>query len=133
MTGTLHSLEPDGKLAREIAERGLTGERHATRTRELSRLHGYDTKYAMHALRIAYQGIELLTTGRITLPVPEPERSALRRVRAGEQPLDDVLAHLDGVTTRLEEVTDGADLPAKPDVAAVDAFIVRAYRTSWEG
>jgi uncharacterized protein len=112
--------------------RGLTGERHATRTRELSRLHGYDTKYAMHALRIAYQGIELLTSGRITLPVPEPERSALRRVRAGEEPLDDVLAHLDGVTTRLEEVTDGADLPAKPDVAAVDAFIVRAYRTSWE-
>ena len=28
----------------------------------------------MHALRIAYQGIELLSTGRITLPVPEPER-----------------------------------------------------------
>ena len=73
--------------------RGLTGERHATRTRELSKLHGYDTKYAMHALRIAYQGIELLATGRITLPVPEPERSELRRVRAGEVPLDDVLAH----------------------------------------
>jgi uncharacterized protein len=32
--------------------RGLTGERHATRTRELSSEHGYDTKYAMHALRI---------------------------------------------------------------------------------
>src|SRR3954447_22501127 len=55
--------------------RGLTGERHATRTRELSRLHGYDTKYAMHALRIGYQGIELLTSGRISLPVPEPERA----------------------------------------------------------
>ena len=36
--------------------RGLTGERHATRTRELSELHGYDTKYAMHALRIAVPG-----------------------------------------------------------------------------
>ena len=75
--------------------RGLTGERHATRTRELSKLHGYDTKYAMHALRIAYQGIELLSTGRITLPVPEPERSELRSVRNGELALDDVLARID--------------------------------------
>jgi predicted nucleotidyltransferase len=32
--------------------RSLLGERHATRTRELSAEHGYDTKYAMHALRI---------------------------------------------------------------------------------
>jgi hypothetical protein len=26
----------------------------------------------MHALRLGLQGIELLTNGRITLPVPEP-------------------------------------------------------------
>ena len=41
---------------------------------ELVAVHGYDTKYAMHALRLGLQGIELLTTGRITLPVPEPDR-----------------------------------------------------------
>jgi predicted nucleotidyltransferase len=50
--------------------RGLLGERHAIRTCELAREHGYDTKYAMHALRIGIQGIELLQTGRISLPVP---------------------------------------------------------------
>jgi predicted nucleotidyltransferase len=112
--------------------RGLTGERHATRTRELSRLHGYDTKYAMHALRIAYQGIELLSFGRITLPVPEPERSELRRVRAGEVSLEDVLGHLEGVTTRLREVVEDSSLPDAPDTGAVDAFLVHAYRTAWE-
>jgi predicted nucleotidyltransferase len=111
--------------------RGLVGERHATRTRELSTLHGYDTKYAMHALRIAYQGIELLTTGRITLPVPEPERSSLRRVRAGEVPLEDVLAHLDGVSARLEELGLDPSLPARTDVAAVEAFLVQTYRETW--
>jgi hypothetical protein len=46
---------------------------HASRP-ELVAAHGYDTKYAMHALRLGLQGIELLTTGRITLPVPEPDR-----------------------------------------------------------
>ena len=34
------------------------------RTREKSSAHGYDTKYGMHALRIAHQGRELLITGR---------------------------------------------------------------------
>ena len=111
--------------------RGLTGERHATRTRELSARHGYDTKYAMHALRIAVQGIELVTTGRVTLPVPEPDRSVLRAVRAGELPLDDVLARIDGAAAQLEEVTADAQLPAKPDVARVDAFLVRTYLEAW--
>jgi hypothetical protein len=57
------------------------GERHPTRTRERSREHGYDTKYAMHALRIGYQGIELLATGRITLPMADPERGVARGTR----------------------------------------------------
>src|SRR4051812_23952195 len=113
--------------------RGLTGERHATRTRELSRLHGYDTKYAMHALRIAYQGIELLSSGRITLPVPEPERSQLRQVRAGEVPLEDVLVVLDGVTAQLEELAMDSSLPARTGVAAGDAFLVQTYRGAWAG
>ncbi len=92
--------------------RGLTGERHATRTRELSTRHGYDTRYAIHAL-------------------PEPDRSVLRSVRAGELPLDDVLARIDGAAAQLQEVTAGAQLPAKPDVARVDAFLVRTYLEAW--
>src|SRR3712207_5861454 len=72
----------------DAQRRGLLGERHTPRARELSAAHGYDTKYAMHALRIAHQGHELLTTGRISLPVGEPERSRLMDVRRGEVPLD---------------------------------------------
>jgi hypothetical protein len=54
----------------------MTGEAGAHTNRlELVAVHGYDTKYAMHALRPGLQGVELLTTGRITLPVPEPHRS----------------------------------------------------------
>jgi hypothetical protein len=115
----------------EAQRKGLTGERHATRARELSRLHGYDTKYAMHALRIGHQGIELLTTGRITLPMPEPVRSELRRVRSGEVALGAVLAELDRVTARLEEATRSADLPERSDLDRVDAFVVDAYQRSW--
>ena len=85
----------------------------------------------MHALRIAYQGIELLSTGRITLPVPEPERSELRSVRNGELALDDVLERIDAATVQLEELATDASIPAKPEVARVDEFLVRTYRAAW--
>jgi predicted nucleotidyltransferase len=111
--------------------RGLTGERHATRTRELSKLHGYDTKYAMHALRIAVQGIELLSSGRITLPVPEPERSVLREVRSGAMELDEVLERIDAATVQLEELAADPSLPPRPDITRVDEYLVRTYRAAW--
>jgi uncharacterized protein len=95
-------------------------------------MHGYDTKYAMHALRIGHQGIEFLTTGRIALPVAEPERGALREVRAGVVPRDDVLARIDAAAARLAEVSEDPALPAQPDAGAVDRFVVHAYRSAWD-
>ncbi|WP_445150929.1 DNA polymerase beta superfamily protein [Baekduia sp. Peel2402] len=111
--------------------RSLRGERHATRTRELSATHGYDTKYAMHALRIGHQGIELLQTGRISLPVAEPDRTRLRGVRAGEPPLSEILEQIEDATERLRAAADAADLPPDADLARIDAFLGDAYRTAW--
>ena len=109
----------------------LTAEAQPSRTRELSAVHGYDTKYAMHALRIAHQGRELLETGRISLPVPEPERSRLMAIRRGTVPLDEVLAELDDAVRTLEALAASDDLPPEPDAAALDAFLVDAYARAW--
>lgn len=115
----------------DAQRRGLLGDRHATRTRELSAEHGYDTKYAMHALRIAHQGRELLSTGRITLPIAEPERSRLMEVRRGEIPLTAVLERLHAQGMALEQQIVDANHPDEPDRDRVDRFLVRAYRTRW--
>ena len=117
----------------DAQRRGLVGERHAPRTRELSPTYGYDTKYAVHALRIAHQGQELLRTGRITLPIAEPERSRLLEVRRGEVPLRDVLRRLHEQAQLLEDVMLDAGLRGEPDRDAVDAFLVDAYRRVWAG
>lgn len=37
---------------------------------ELVERYGYDVKYASHALRLAYQGLEIARDGRLTLPMP---------------------------------------------------------------
>ena len=115
----------------DAQRRGLVGDRHMPRAREMSEEHRYDTKYAMHALRIAHEGHELLTRGRITLPVQEPARSRLMEVRRGQVPLDDVLAELDDATARLEAAIVSSDLPEDADRDSIDQFLIDAYRRAW--
>lgn len=115
----------------DAQRRGLLGERHATRTRELSGEHGYDTKYAMHALRIAHQGRELLTTGRITLPVSEPDRQSLMEVRRGELSLTQVLDRLHEQGAQLERATLASQLPDEADHDAIDRYLGSAYERAW--
>lgn len=111
----------------------MTGESGAHTNRpELVAEHGYDTKFAMHALRLGVQGIELLTTGRITLPVPEPDLSWLRQVRRGEVPLPEVVTALDDLERRLAEVGADAAVPDEPDRAWVDAWLHRSHLRFWE-
>lgn len=115
----------------EAQRRSLLAAPEAARARERSAHHGYDTKYAMHALRIGVQGVELLQTGRISLPVPEPDRTWLRAIRAGTVALEEVVTEIDAVTARLEALTAGGGLPDRPDAARVDAFLVSAYERAW--
>lgn len=115
----------------DAQRRALLSGAGGNRTRELSREHGYDTKYAMHALRIAAQGTELLTTGRITLPVPEPDRSRLMEVRRGEVPVDEVAARLERAAAGLEDAAARTALPARPDADRINAFLVDAHLRFW--
>jgi hypothetical protein len=113
--------------------RGLLGQRHATvRDREVGPT-GYDTKFAMHALRIGYQGVEFLTDGTMRLPVAEPLRSHLMDVRAGKLALQEVLDELDEVAEQLNQVRQSADLPESPDYARVNRFLAEAYQRAWSG
>jgi hypothetical protein len=111
----------------------MTGQSSARTNRpELVATHGYDTKFAMHALRLGAQGVELLTTGRITLPVPEPDLGYLRQVRRGEVPLDDVVARIDEAEARLGVLRDSTALPAEPDRRWVDEWLHRSHLSYWE-
>jgi uncharacterized protein len=110
----------------------MTGEVGAHTNRpELVAIHGYDTKYAMHALRLGVQGVELLTTGRITLPIPEPDREYLRSVRRGEVSLDDVVDRVGAAEAELIRLRSTASVPEQPDRAWVDGWLHRSYTRRW--
>jgi hypothetical protein len=109
---------------------GARGQKRVNRP-ELVEAHGFDTKYAMHALRLGDQGLELLHAAQVTLPMPEPERSSVMAVRLGQRSFDEVLAEIEEVEHRLEEALQRTALPQRPDDDAVNAFLVEAYREAW--
>jgi uncharacterized protein len=113
----------------KAAMTGQTGE-HTNRP-ELVAVHGYDTKHAMHALRLGLQGVELLTTGRITLPVPEPDREYLRSIRRGERPLAEVVEAITAAEARLIELRYSPAIPDQPDRCWVDEWLHRSYLSFW--
>ena len=115
--------------AQQAAMTGGTGA-HTNRP-ELVAVHGYDTKYAMHALRLGFQGVELLTTGRLTLPVPEPQRSYLRAIRRGEVRLAEVVDAVTAAESELVSLRDSSALPPEPDRAWVDAWLHRSHLRYW--
>lgn len=115
--------------AQKTAITGASGA-HTNRP-ELAAVHGYDTKHAMHALRLGLQGIELLTTGRITLPVPEPRRSYVRAIRRGEIPLPEVVGAVTDAESRLARV--GATAACPPSRTGAGSTIGSIAATSSTG
>jgi len=111
-------------------KKGLTGERGVRVKRpELVERHGYDTKFALHALRVGYQGIALMAEGRIPVPVSPPELAVLRAVRAGQVSYADVLGRIDDAEARLRRLVKACD--REPDIPAIEAFLVDAHLRHW--
>jgi len=111
----------------------LTGERGQKRIHrpELEQMYGFDTKYAMHMLRLGYQGVELLTTGRLSLPMREPERSFLLDVRRGKVSEEDCFARAGELERQLAELERTSVLPDAPDERRVEEWVLDTYRRSW--
>jgi predicted nucleotidyltransferase len=113
----------------------LLGERGQMNVKrpELVDEHGYDTKYAMHMLRLGFQGVEFLETGKLSLPIAEEERAFILAVRKGEVDLNDVLTQAGDLERRVEDLLDTSPLPPKPDSDYVNRWLVGAYTSAWAG
>ena len=108
------------------------GERARTVSRpDLVEKYGYDTKFAMHALRLAYQGLELLTTGGLTVPVAEPALSTLRAVRQGLVDEAEALRLIEDVEADLRQKV--ADCSLVADRYVINLFMVDTHRAHWNG
>ena len=81
--------------------------------------------------RLGVQGIEFLTSGRITLPIAEPHLSRLRAVRRGEIELAEVLEDIARAEATLDELRVASTVPDQPDRAWVDDWLHRTHLAYW--
>ncbi|WP_280465965.1 DNA polymerase beta superfamily protein [Nocardia brasiliensis] len=135
---------PERFLSRQVAGRfigylesqrdqmlGVKSKKHTNRP-ELVDVYGFDSKFAYHMVRLGLQGIEVLTTGRITLPMPEPHRTWLTDLRHGRHTKEEALAAAEDLAEQLRVLEVSADLPAAPDYEVIDRWLTATYLQWWE-
>jgi predicted nucleotidyltransferase len=112
--------------ARLVGERGS---KNCNRPELLER-YGFDTKYAYHMLRLGFQGLEFLQTGKLELPCKE--RDYLISVRTGMVPLVQIQQHVKELEAELEAWLNKTHLPDEPNYADVNRLLVDWYTWYWQ-
>jgi predicted nucleotidyltransferase len=89
---------------------------------ELEARYGYDTKHAMHLLRLLRMGEEILREGVVR--VLRPDAEWLLMVRNGALTYDQVLTYAAEHKARLAATTAHSPLPEEPDEKAADRLLI---------
>lgn len=110
-----------GALRRWEAYEAWRAERNPARA-ELERRFGYDTKHAMHLVRLMKMGIEALATG--DLSVRRPDADELRAIRDGALSYDALVARAESLRAQMVAAAASSSLPADVDPAFVDALVL---------
>ncbi len=89
--------------------------------RELEAKYGYDTKHAMHLVRLMRMAEEIMRRGEAI--VRRPDADELNAVRHGQWKFDDLLQWAQDKEKAILAIK-GSPLPYEPDRAALDALLV---------
>lgn len=88
--------------------------------------YGYDTKHAMHLIRLLKMGSEVLTQG--TLIVRRPDAEWLLGIRDGAHDYETLLELAETMTASLDREMRSSALPDTPDQDAVERLLVRLHK-----
>lgn len=103
------------KIFDEYGQRALLAEQN----------NGVDWKALMHAVRVAAEAKELLSTGNIIFPRPEAE--LLLKIRKAELPYKQVAEMIEQGLVDLEAASVASTLPKEPNQKWIDDLVSTAY------
>lgn len=106
-------------MARVVAEYGKRALMAETQ-------QGVDWKALSHAVRVGHQAVELLSTGRITFPLPNAAH--VLEIKQGKMLYQDVAAEIEELLVAVEDAAEASVLPDEPDMEWIDDFVAAAYR-----
>lgn len=93
-----------------------------------------DWKAMMHALRIVDEGVELLSTRRLVLPVPHERAAELLAIKRGERDIEALRAELSQKVDYLKTLELQSDLPKdSPELRSSFADFMSHWLRVWYG
>jgi predicted nucleotidyltransferase len=99
--------------------------------RDLVEKYGFDTKYAMHVLRLGKQGVEIGKNGKLQFPASPETVKFYRQVRTGEYSLPEVIQFVARYEEELQHYIQYAQLPDQPQYDEIEKWLVSVYQKHW--
>lgn len=110
---------------------GIRGQARLSNRPELIERFGWDVKYGSHMIRLALQGIELMETGKISLPMPIEERYAIRGIREGKLSKEATLEWAEELERQLRTIIGISSLPLYPDYNKINTTLTNMHQSYW--
>jgi len=92
--------------------------------------HGYDTKFAMHLMRLLYEGLDIMVAKQLIYPCPH--RKQLKAIRNGEWDLAKVLAEAERLEHLIDEAYVKSDLQYGADQAKIEKLQMSMLEGYWQ-
>lgn len=77
---------------------------YGSRAKQAAENEGHDWKALSHAVRVTYQAIELLETGKLTLPLNVDHANHLKMIKIGHVAFENVQEHIEANVDRIDEL-----------------------------
>lgn len=90
---------------------------------------GYDTKHAMHLVRLLRMGYEAVTEG--VLRARRPDADELLAVRNGAWSYEEVVAYAEMMDAKVRAAVETSPLPQKPDTKLAAALVLEVQDMIW--
>jgi hypothetical protein len=97
----------------------------------LEEKYGYDTKHAMHLIRLLRVGREILLEGDVIVDRYHLDRGHLLNIRNGKFTYDEILEESQIIMDDIEHLKTHSTLPKKADRIAIEAMMIELYEDYW--
>ncbi len=110
----------------------LNGMRNKRTNRpELVHKHGYDTKYAYEAIKIGFEGVDLMTNHGIYLPGSPQEIESLMEIRNGKLSKEEFLKYAEYIEDMLKTRIKESPIREHPARDEIDALLIDIQQGVW--
>ena len=115
----------NNQMARLFGEKGQKNVHRAA----IQEKYGYDTKYAMHVIRLYGEAKELMETGRITLP--RPNKDELIAIRQGKYALSEIRQMGKDLEADAVAASAKSPLPESVDRDRISRLVTQIHLDFW--